>query len=220
MPGQERIRYPRTPHLMWSPGATSDDRVLKTTASWEGTEVVITEKMDGSQCTLYCDGLHGRSLELDSHWQWDKLKAMHAAMSHEIPVGWRICLENMTAVHSIEYDNLPSLFLVFSTWDRDNICLGWVETTEWCALLDLTPVPVLYQGLYTDDACKALCDSLDTNHQEGLVVRPANRFHFDRFSVLTGKWVRKNHVRTSDHWKEQPPRYNRTRHIEFNEVQE
>lgn len=41
------IKYPRTFHLPWSLGATSDDKVLKNVDHFEGTCVVITEKMDG-----------------------------------------------------------------------------------------------------------------------------------------------------------------------------
>jgi RNA ligase len=197
----ERTKYPRSMHFSFSPGLQNDDRMLENgTAGWEGTEVVITEKMDGSNCTWYCDGLHGRSLDIDSHPQWDKIKAMHAEIAHSIPPGWRISGENMTAVHSIKYVDLPSIFLVYSIWDND-ICLSWKETVEWCALLNLAHVPVLYLGKYSDDVCKKLCGMLNVERQEGLVVRPAGRFHFSDFPILVAKWVRENHIRSnSDHW--------------------
>ncbi|MGC5412734.1 RNA ligase family protein, partial [Streptomyces sp. DT225] len=58
-----RTHYPRTPHLPWSPGATSDDVRMTDLAALAGTEVVVTEKLDGENTTLYADGLHARSLD-------------------------------------------------------------------------------------------------------------------------------------------------------------
>jgi len=43
---------------------------------------------------------------------------------------------------------------------------------------------------------------------EGLVVRPAGQFHFSRFSEVVGKYVRKGHVQTDEHWMEKPVEFN------------
>ena len=42
-------KYPRTYHLPWSPGTTSDDRKLSGDwfENYKGKEIVITEKLDG-----------------------------------------------------------------------------------------------------------------------------------------------------------------------------
>jgi hypothetical protein len=48
-----RVRYPRTPHLPWSPGATDDDERILDASALEGREVVVTEKLDGETTTLY-----------------------------------------------------------------------------------------------------------------------------------------------------------------------
>jgi hypothetical protein len=56
-----RVRYPRTYHLPWSPGATDDDRMLPDVRAFEGQEVVVTAKMDGEQTTMYTDYLHARA---------------------------------------------------------------------------------------------------------------------------------------------------------------
>lgn len=50
-----RYKYPRTPHLPWSPGATKDDVRCINTEIFTGKRVVITEKMDGENTTLYSD---------------------------------------------------------------------------------------------------------------------------------------------------------------------
>ena len=62
-----RVRYPRTYHLPWSPGATDDDRVLPDVRHFEGQEVVVTAKMDGEQTTMYTDYLHARSIDWSRH---------------------------------------------------------------------------------------------------------------------------------------------------------
>lgn len=56
-----RTHYPRTAHLPWSPGATSDDVRIADLSGLTGREVVVTEKLDGENTTLYADGLHARS---------------------------------------------------------------------------------------------------------------------------------------------------------------
>jgi hypothetical protein len=61
------VRYPRTPHLPWSPGATPDDVRAGDLSGLLGREVVVTEKPDGENTTLYADGVHARSLDSAHH---------------------------------------------------------------------------------------------------------------------------------------------------------
>jgi len=42
----DRVKYPRTMHLPWSPGLQNDDRVIKSLDRLIGRTVVVTEKMD------------------------------------------------------------------------------------------------------------------------------------------------------------------------------
>lgn len=44
------VKYPRTYHLPWSPGATDDDRIIKSADVFKDKEVVVTVKMDGENC--------------------------------------------------------------------------------------------------------------------------------------------------------------------------
>lgn len=62
-----RTHYPRTPHLPWSPGASADDVRVADLSGFAGIEVVVTEKLDGENTTLYPDGLHARSLDSAHH---------------------------------------------------------------------------------------------------------------------------------------------------------
>ena len=200
-----RVKYPRTFHVPWSPGATDDDRVMDDpNAAFGGAEVVVTEKLDGECSTLYRDYLHARSVDYAPHPSRDRLRALHASIAHDIPEGWRICGENVYAVHSIAYDALPGHFLVFSIWNERNECLSWDDTMTWAQLLGLPTVPVLHRGPWDEAAVRALdgvAKSQLGGDREGYVVRLAAGFHYRAFRRSVAKYVRKDHVHTDDHWK-------------------
>lgn len=191
------MKYPRTPHLPWSPGMTEDDRVAKFEFV-NGSNVVVTEKMDGQNFTMYSDFCHARSVQGSSHPSQSVIRALHASIQNEIPDGWRICGESLYAKHSIGYENLKSFFLVFSIWDDSGFCLSWDQTLEWCELLGLSTVPVLYCGPWDESKIRSI--RIDTNQQEGYVVRYASGFRYTEFSQNVAKWVRPNHVQTDKHW--------------------
>lgn len=204
----KRVKYPRTYHVPWSPNLQNDDRMMEDTSRWDGMQVVITEKVDGENTTMYNDYMHARSLEYESAIWRDRIKPIHGAIKFDIPEGWRICGENMSAVHSIHYENLPSYFLMFSIWNDQNVCLSWDETREWAVLLGVSLVPTLYEGIWDETVCRIISDRLDVDKQEGLVIRPAGSFAFRDFRNVVGKWVRKAHVKTDQHWTRKPVEYN------------
>lgn len=193
-------KYPRTPHLPWSPGSTNDDKILKDLNAWIGREVVVTEKMDGENTTLYRDHMHARSLDSKHHESRNYVKGIWGQVKYDIPEGWRVCGENLYAKHSIAYDELESYFMVFSIWNEENFCLSWKETLEYSLLLNLTPVRELFRGKFDLEFFKEFHTTLDLEHQEGYVIRSANGFHYDEFGNNVVKWVRKGHVTTSQHW--------------------
>lgn len=197
-------KYPSTPHLPWSPGLQNDDRRIESLDFLRGSEVVITEKMDGENASLYRDHYHARSLDSRHHPSRDWIKQFYAQVSYKIPSGWRVCGENLYAQHSIVYTDLDSYFLGFSIWDSHNTCLGWDETLEWFDYLGIIPVPEIYRGPWDEDLFKQLGVNLDTNTIEGYVVRTVNSFHFDYFSKYIAKFVRKGHVQTDKHWMSGP----------------
>lgn len=192
-------KYPRTMHLPWSEGITEDDRVLTHYAP--NYPVVITEKMDGENTTLYNDHIHARSINSKSHESRDWVKNKWASIKDSIPPGMRICGENLFAKHAILYDNLPSYFMVFSIWE-DNTCLSWDATVFWAELLDLHTVPVLYRGFLGDPVEDFVKRTVKINpeKQEGYVIRPEMHFKAQHFSSFVGKFVRKDHVTKSEHW--------------------
>mgnify|MGYP000208609097 CR=1 FL=1 len=194
-------KYPSTPHLPQSRSRTNDDSILMSTRHFGGMEVVVTEKLDGENATLYSHHYHARSLDSRHHPSRDWIKAFWSARRADIPGHLRICGENLYAQHSIRYEGLKSYFYGFSAWDiNDNTCLPWRDTLDWFGLLEIEPVPVLYEGPYSDAVIEHLIAGLDTAHQEGLVVRNAGAFAFGDFAHNVGKWVRPKHVQTETHW--------------------
>lgn len=196
-------KYPRTPHLPWSLGATSDDKVLPSVSHFEGRQVIITEKMDGENTTMYRDHIHARSLDSKGGEDRAWVKQFWASIRSEIPEGWRICGENLWAQHSVAYKELRSFFYGFSIWDSYNIALPWKDTLEYFAMLGITSVPVIYSGVWDEIAIRNLSKSLNLTETEGYVVRLASSFHYDNFSTSVAKFVRANHVQTDRHWRSQ-----------------
>lgn len=195
-----RYKYPRTFHLPQSPGRSSDDKVLKSIDHLLGKKVVITEKMDGENTTIYPDGyIHARSIDGRHHPSRDWVKGFANRISYRIPPGIRICGENVFAKHSIAYSDLTSYFLGFSAWNGD-LCLSWKRTSELFSDLYVTPVPVLFEGTLTEELVQSIIDSLDTEKQEGFVIRLADSFEIGSFGRSVAKWVRKGHVQTEQHW--------------------
>ena len=203
-----RFKYPRTFHLPWSEGRSDDDKVLADDSQFIGREVVVTEKIDGENTTVYPDGyVHARSIDGTSKpWQsW--LYAHVCSKCSVLPEGWRICGENLYAKHSISYDGAwPSidwLFQVFGIYDADGACISWNETKEMCWKLKLCHVPEIYAGMYSRDAVKAAFDiyrAKQSREVEGYVVRVSGIFPAAEFKDNVAKFVRAHHVQTGEHW--------------------
>lgn len=194
------FKYPRTFHLPFSLGRSSDDKVLKNLDDFHEQHVIVTEKMDGENSTLYRDGFHARSIDGRSHPSRDWLKRFHSTIANSIPEGWRICGENLFAKHSIIYNELPSYFMGFSIWDENNVCLSWLETLEWFELLGITPVNVMWSGIFDETQISNIQTTLNTESQEGFVVRKSGAFKYEDFGKSVAKWVRPAHVQTDSHW--------------------
>lgn len=195
------IKYPRTYHLPWSHG-TSDDKILKDESVFDGYEVVVTLKMDGENTSMYDDYIHARSLDLSKHESRTLIKQLHARIKYELADNWRICGENMYAVHSIQYDDLPSVFLMFSFW-IDQVCQSWDDTVMYAEMLGLETVPVIYRGKYDQKSIVDAFKPYEKDH-EGYVVRISDEFPYMAFKESVAKYVRpefKEMVDNSEgHW--------------------
>ena len=203
-----RVKYPRTYHLPWSPTPSSDDRVMPTAdvnRNFGSKRVIVTLKMDGENTSAghEADGsfyYHARSVDSANHPSRNWCKAFLAGIAGDIPDGWRICGENLFAEHSIKYNELESYFYGFSLWNEKNMCLDWDTTLEYFELMGITPVPVLYDGIYDEKILRSLVNKLDPEKDEGYVMRLAESYSYYNFKNSVAKFVRPNHVMTVKHW--------------------
>lgn len=196
------FKFPRTFHLPWSPGATSDDKILKNVNCFVGKSVVVTEKLDGENTTMRRDRVHARSLTSSHHPSRDHVKVLHATIKQDIPEDWRVCGENVYAEHSIFYNQLTAYFYVFAIFDEKNICLSWQDTKSYADMLGLKTVPEIYSGDWNEESIKNCMTGISTlgGLQEGYVVRNQATFHYDDYDKNAAKFVRENHVQTDIHW--------------------
>ena len=197
------IKYPRTYHLPWSESVTNDDKIIRNLSAFQDKRVVVLEKMDGENTTMYRNHIHARSIDSRHHKSRNYVKRIWSEVCMNIPEGWRVCGENLYAKHSIGYDTLESYFMVFSIWDNDNKCLSWGDTVEWCGLLGLSHVPVIRSMVFDETYLQhVLPQSMDFEKQEGYVVRLEDGFDYNDFDKSVTKYVRSGHVQTDKHWME------------------
>lgn len=197
------VKYARTYHLPWSQGMTNDDRMMPNINAFKDQRVIVTEKMDGENSTIYNNYFHARSIDSINHESRNWIKNFISCFNFNLPNDWRLCGENMYAEHSIHYDELESYFYGFSIWNDKNECLSWDETLEWFAILhpDIKHVPILYDGIFDKALIVDLWNKSMYNNCEGYVVRVADSFPMSLFRLKVGKFVRENHVNTDDHWR-------------------
>lgn len=204
-------KYPRTFHLKYSKGATNDDKIAKDSSNLMGVEIVITEKLDGSNSCMSLEGVFARSHgQAPTHKSFDLLKKRFYALQHLLKAEEQVFLENCYAVHSITYEQLSDFCFVLGIRQNDQ-WLSFDEVVKRSSELNLTTVPVLFRGIVKSEKEleKIVTDlasqpSIFGGPREGVVVRVASSFADDQFSKNLAKWVRQNHVQTSEHWINQP----------------
>ena len=194
------MKYPRTFHIPESPGCTTDDKVLLNLDHLFGQECIISKKMDGENTTMTSELVHARSVDSRNHPSRNWVKQFHGQIAHQIPAGWRICGENLFATHSIEYRELQSYFYAFSIWNEKNIALDWNSTLEWCDILNITPVEILFKGVLSKKVINSIIMNLCALTDEGFVIRLASEFHYNDFKMSVAKYVRANHITSDKHW--------------------
>lgn len=227
-----RVKYPRTPYLnSHVPSFKPDEDIAFNLYEnpLRHKRIVVTEKLDGENTTMYRNGLHSRSLDFSPHPSRSFIKQLHATIAYDIPEGWRICGENMAALHTIPYDRLTSYFYVFSIWNEQNICLSWEDTVQWCELLGLDLAPVYYIGIANEMPYKDRTSYWAWPHEiyrgafnpeafkphfsndlEGFVIRNADAFPYESFSDNVAKWVNpKFSIDESRHWRNRPVVFNK-----------
>ncbi|MEX0283668.1 MAG: RNA ligase family protein [Paracoccaceae bacterium] len=196
-------KYGRTYHLPLSPGATSDDKRMRSLDGLMTSPLVVTEKMDGENTTLHRNGTYARSPDSRSHPSRDWLKGFAAGICHQLADDERIVGENLFARHSIAYDALPTYFMGFA-WIVGDVVQDWDATLDRFAGLGIQPVTTLYRGPYEAGLFERIADGLDTDRQEGFVVRTVAGFAEAEMPERMGKYVRSDHVHSDTHWMSAP----------------
>ena len=141
--------------------------------------------------------IHARSLDSQNHPSRNWLKALHGKIKHELPDNFIICGENCFAEHSIHYDNLPTYFFVFNIWEKGRR-LQWDDMVEYCNMLELQTVPVLWRGIWNEEKIKELANTLNPKTQEGFVIQVTRSIVASEWKKCSTKYVRKGHVQTDD----------------------
>lgn len=201
-------KYNRSNHLYFSPNLQNDDRMAETIEPLLNCEVIVSEKLDGSNTCLTNQSCFGRSHAAPTNNPWDvKVRELHSILKHSISEGMWLFGEGMEAIHSIQYSNLTSVFYLFNI-KIENKWLSWQEVEDYAYLLDIPTVPVLFKGIFKTE--KELKDTIIKlaqqpsalgGEREGIVIRVADEFEDQNFSTYLQKYVRSNHVRTDEHWQ-------------------
>jgi hypothetical protein len=214
-PNRYSIKYPHTPYLPFSPSVDqqdiSDSGYMKT-ENLVGKSLVVTLKMDGSNCMWTSEKITARNGYDAPHRSFDLAKAEHAKVKHLIPSNIQIFGEWLFARHSIHYVNelaLDQLFQLFGVYDRDQcLWISWAEVEDWAKRLGKITVPVV--GFFTFDAKwqvekeldKLGWKAVDSGH-EGIVARSVYPYYWGNLGTNIAKFVRANHVTTDEHWQQQ-----------------
>lgn len=214
-------KYGRTWHYPFSPGTTSDDRIQY--EYWQSLQqipvLIHTEKLDGENNCLSRYGVFARSHAAPTTSPWTATIRQYWQSIRNDLGNLEIFLENLYAVHSIEYRRLDHHFYVFGIREGDR-WLSWEETRFYAAMLDLPVVPEVKR--ITAPATRAeferellslvngpgAFDPHDVHTgkpatMEGVVSRNADGYAVSDFAENVFKYVRKGHVKTDQHWTRQ-----------------
>ncbi|WGQ09140.1 RNA ligase family protein [Pedobacter gandavensis] len=211
-------KYGRTFHYPFSPGTTSDDRIQHD--YWKYLQqiptLIHTEKLDGENNCLSKYGVFARSHAAPTTSRWtESLRHFWQLVKRDLGE-LEFFMENLYAIHSIEYRNLEHHFYVFGIRERER-WLSWEETVFYASLLDLPTVPVLKiehkpanQQQFEKEMLALVNGSGTFNPydvqdevkttMEGVVSRNANGYEVNAFAQNVFKYVRKGHVKTNEHW--------------------
>ena len=170
------IKYPRTPHLQGSNLQKGDEDLNQIPFdSIKGKYLVIEEKIDGANCGVSFSSTGELLLQSRGHFlrggyrerHYDLFKTWAYSLSSEFyqVLGTRYLMygEWLYAKHKIYYDSLPSYFMEFDIYDKENkVFLSTERRREMLKNLPVHSVPVLGTGRFkkSDEVLKYLGNSL------------------------------------------------------------
>ena len=201
-------KYPRTPYSPWS-AANPHNRPAADMTRFIGREIVITEKLDGSNTLLRQGQACPRSTDSASASPWLAMARKHHAWKTIPMPNLQLYGEDIYGVHAIEYDSVPenATFRLFAAREND-AWLSWDAVAALARKLDILTVPVLHRG--TPETLRELRREAEAlmrqpsaigPEKEGIVIRIAGSFPASEFDRSVCKMVRPGHVPpAAGHW--------------------
>ena len=204
----ELRKYPKTPYWPDSPAIARDGSYIGDRTPFVDAEVVVTEKLDGTNTLIHMGDVYSRSVSSPSSGKWMGMVKKHHAWKVMDP---DILLygEDIFGVHSIEYDAVAEdrTFYAFALRHRDGSFASFGALVAYARELTIPVVPVLFEGEFetvgavTDFIRKAQGEpSALGGPREGVVLRIARGFSTAEFSRSVCKSVRDDHVQSEEHW--------------------
>lgn len=172
--------------------------MLPDPSCFDGKTLVYSEKLDGENTFCSRNVIHARSEDgYGKPWQ-HYMKKYYSCFKNNIPEDMTFFGECVYAVHSIEYDSLPTCYFVFGVLYGDE-WLAWDDVLTESHVIGLDTVPEINRGPIINipiphkSSFGPIC--------EGYVARNILSYKKEDFQTNIAKAVRKNHVQTSDtHW--------------------
>ena len=199
--------YPRTMYVPYTPSHSPRDRTLsmKDMENFVGKRIIITEKLDGTNTTLYNGRVYTRSGNRSRHKIHGMVKKYHAWKVWDAP---KLHGEDIYAVHSLEYDAVaPDKTFYAFHYRLGRQFMSWDELVDYTTELDIPTVPLLFDGILdsVEEVQKKHMEifkigSTMGSKPEGAVMRIAGRISAKEFSKDMCKAVRRDHVQTDKHW--------------------
>jgi len=179
--------YPRVGHLVPGRGSRDDvDLDSPSVAVLVGSEVVVEEKLDGANVSLWLEdgvvtcGLRSGPGAMDRAGQLGPLRAWVAqhdqALRQALAEYQAIYAEWLLLSHSVGYDRLPSYLVVLDLWRPEGFATP-DERNRVCGPAGLAVPPEVWRGVPGSlAAIEALLgpSSFGSEPMEGLVVRAAD----------------------------------------------
>lgn len=202
-------KYPSSPHWPWSPQVHKDDRYHQNPERFIGVEVGISEKLDGGNTCLNQGQAYARSTGQPATQGWFAMvKKHHAWRTMDLDPLISIYGEDLYGIHSIVYDALKEdeTYRVFNI-RNDDTWLSLDDRTVLATKLGFLTVPLLFRGTF--HSVKEITQWFEHHVsqpsslgpvREGFVLQITDQFDNVDFGINVAKYVRKDHVQTSEHW--------------------
>lgn len=166
-------------------------------------EVVVTEKVDGSQMAVgwkndqpYIQAKNSHIPQMDKRkayygvwsWAWKNITRFEKLKGHLVFGEW------VRVQHSLPYDDLPDWFIAFDVWDNiESKFLDFEEGQRFASSIGFSTIPVIYRGYLKYPELPELVEARKSNFSTSQLVDKTKfddeeRFHIRNYKV-GDRWV-------------------------------